>query len=121
MSITWAQVTTAYPGDAALAALAVGTQNDILAQVNDEEIHDATWPSTAKADRARRALAAHLGAMASAQNAGARGPVQSETVGSVSRMYALSVAQGSNPLDSTGYGKEYLRLKRLSFGGPWVP
>jgi hypothetical protein len=121
MAITWAQVTTSFPGDAGLAALAVGTQDDILERVNNEEIHDATWRTAAKADRARRYLAAHLGSIASGVNPGARGAVQSESVGQVSRSFALSVAQGSNPLDSTGYGKEYMRLVRLQFGGPWVP
>lgn len=120
MSITWADVTTLFSGDTALAALPTLTQNSILAQVNDEEVHDSTWRIAARANRARLYLAAHLGSLASGVNSGAKGPVQSESVGSVSRSYALSVAQNSNPLDSTGYGKEYRRLVRLQFGGPWV-
>jgi hypothetical protein len=51
---------------------------------------------------------------------GGSGPVQSESVGQVSRSYAVSMAEGTSNLDSTSYGKEYRRLQRMQFGGPWT-
>lgn len=117
MAITWATVTAIAPE---LATAAADTQASILAYVNDEAIHDATWRDAAKANRARQYLAAHMGTLSRAAT-GARGPVQSETAGPVSRTYAVASAAGSEDLDSTGYGKVYARLTHASFGGPWVP
>lgn len=115
MSIVWADVTAIAPE---LSTVAAAGQTAILGQVNDEEIKDATWPSVAKANRARRYLAAHLATLTLSARGGV-GPIQSESVGNVSRSYAVSVSEGSNNLDGTAYGKEYRRLVRLSFGGPW--
>jgi hypothetical protein len=46
-----------------------------------------------------------------------RGPVQSETVGGVSRTYAAG-NMAMNAYDSTPYGAEYRRLARIVGGGP---
>lgn len=116
MSIVWSDVEAIAPE---LSVSPLATQDAILEQVNDEEIHDDTWRSAARADRARRYLAAHLATIAS-NGRGSVGPIQSESVGSVSRSYAVSMAMGSSNLDSTGYGKEYQRLRRMQFGGPWA-
>ena len=116
MSISWADVTALAPE---LSTVDAGKQTLILDQVNNIEIHDDTWRSAAKANLARRYLAAHLASVTS-NGRGSVGPVQSESVGQVSRSYAISVAQGSSNLDTTSYGKEYRRLVRNQFGGPWV-
>lgn len=117
MAITWANVTAIAPE---LATVAADTQASILAYVNDEAIHDATWRDAARANRARQYLAAHMGTLSRAGN-GAHGPVIGEAAGPVSRQYGVTVAAGSEDFEATGYGKVYRRLVRASFGGPWVP
>lgn len=104
MSISWSNVAAIAPE---LSTVGTDTQNAILAQVNGD-ISDDAWPSDSKADRARAWLAAHLATLVA--RAGSGGAVQSESVGSVSRSYAISVAAGANELGSTSYGIEYERL-----------
>jgi hypothetical protein len=63
-------------------------------------------------------LAAHLATMS--KRAGTGGAVVSESVGSVSRSYA--VAPTTAAMTSTGYGQEFCRLQNLlgAARGPWV-
>jgi hypothetical protein len=65
-------------------------------------------------------LAAHLGTLAKRKGTG--GAVQSESVGQVSRTYAITSAPAKAALLSTVYGQEYERLAQLlnSSRGPWV-
>jgi len=44
--------------------------------------------------------------------AASRGPVTSESVGNVSRSYAVDASSGGTSLASTFYGQQYLELKR---------
>lgn len=51
----------------------------------------------------------------------ARGPVVSESVGSVSRSYAVDAASmSSSSFGSTFYGQQYEALRRGLFRSPWV-
>jgi hypothetical protein len=65
-------------------------------------------------------LAAHLAAMAKRKGTG--GAVQSESVGQVSRTYAVTSVPSRAALSSTVYGQEYERLAQLlnTSRGPWV-
>ncbi len=98
MAITWTNVTAVAPE---LSTVAVATQTAILAQVNSE-LSTAVWGS--KIEIGRAWLAAHLGTIAGIEEGG--GVVQSETVGAVSRTYAV----GSGDYTSTAYGNEFNRL-----------
>lgn len=123
MPITWADVTTAFPADTALAAVPVGTQAAILADVALEVV-ETNWPSVAKANRAAKYLAAHLATLYAATSGGSApaGPITGKTVGQVSVTYAQPGGNfAATVADSTAYGREYRRLQRLSFGGPWLP
>lgn len=59
-------------------------------------------------DQAVAHLAAHM--LTTAQRGGSSGPVTSERVGDLAQSYAVQA--GGTGLDSTAYGKEFLRLKR---------
>lgn len=114
-AITWSDVVAIAPE---LSSVGASTQAAILADVYTEVVVD-NWYSEARANRAAKYLAAHLATLTVGARGGA-GPVQSRSVGQVSESFAVSVAEGSNNLDSTAYGKEYRRLLRLAFGGPHV-
>jgi len=98
MAITWADVEAVAPE---LSAVALATQTAILAQVNSE-LSTSVWGT--KIEIGRAWLAAHLGTLAGIEEGG--GAVQSETVGAVSRTYAVS----SGDYSSTAYGNEFQRL-----------
>lgn len=98
MAITWADVEAVAPE---LATVALATQTAILAQVNSE-LSTSVWGT--KIEIGRAWLAAHLGTLAGIEEGG--GVVQSETVGAVSRTYAVS----SGDYSSTAYGNEFQRL-----------
>ena len=122
MAITWDDEDDLYRVIAIapeLASLDTGTQETILAHVNDEAISDEVWRSAAKADRARQYLAAHMGTLAR-PGRGANGPVVGESAGPVSRQYGVTVAAGTSDFEATSYGKVYRRLVRQQFGGPWT-
>lgn len=89
------------------------------------ECDDEGWASPERASMAARYLGAHFAAKLKASMApGAAtslpaGPVQSVTVGAVSKSYDTSGAsfatwsQAAEELRSTSYGREFLRLVRL--------
>lgn len=92
-------------GATELSTVATATQNAVLTTVGLQVSEDA-WDTLY--DIGCAYLAAHLGSVG--RRRGAAGSVMSESVGSVSRSYANSVAQGSAQLGSTSYGVEYERL-----------
>lgn len=100
MAITWDDVVAIAPE---LSTVSVEMQNALIAYV-EEEISSTTWG--ARAARGKVYLAAHLATMSA--RVGSAGPVTSETVGSVSRSYAVDAS--SAPSGSTSYGAEYERL-----------
>jgi hypothetical protein len=109
--IAWADVTGAFPGDAALAAVSPALQAVILDRVNKEL--SATFfggVDSAKFKLARLAFAAHI-ATASLPGNAAAGPVVSEGIDDLSRAYAVTVS-GSHA--STGYGQTFDSLMRSS-------
>lgn len=94
-----------------LSTSAAATQATVLASV-DAQINATQWGDLA--DFGRLYLAAHLGTVTARGGNGPGGPVASEAVGDLSRSYANFSPMGSDALlDSTPYGKEYRRLRRL--------
>lgn len=109
MAITWADVLAIAPD---LSGVGATTQVAIVTDVNAQVV-EGQFPSVAAADRARKYLAAHLATVSKDGGRGAGGPVQSESMGGVSRSYAVFSPAGADPsLDATAYGKEYRRLLR---------
>lgn len=90
-------------------------------------INRAIWNPN-KADLAVQYLAAHMLALSPySQSTGVGGGgklVQSETVGPLSRTYAVPSTSSANTLDNyflqTAYGQEYLRLRRSVYTVPIV-
>lgn len=76
------------------------------------EINVTFWGSQQMADRVTKYLVAHTLAMAHPELSGP-GPVSSETVGEVSRSYAVGAPREPDTYDMTRYGKEYKRLRRM--------
>jgi hypothetical protein len=116
MAVTWTDVVALAPS---LVDVPVEAQTLILAQVA-RQVGPVKWG--AWVDDGRLYLAAHLGAMyLSADEAGGGGgsvvgPVQSETVGPVSRTFAIlssSAGSSSAAFDATAWGQEYKRLRSL--------
>lgn len=75
------------------------------------ELHASAWG--ALYDRAQALVAAHLVALANPSLAASVGPVASESVGGVSRSYAVT-AVAAGRWGTTRFGLEYLRLMRLT-------
>lgn len=91
-----------------LSTISGGQWTAILAQVTMQM--DATaWGTWL--DKGAVYLAAHLATMT--KRVGTAGAVQSESVGSVSRSYAVSSSVDGAALRSTSYGMEYSRLLNL--------
>ena len=107
MSITWADVEAL---DDSLATTPASTQTLILA-ITSRQIDVDAWGEFA--DDGQLFLAAHLGRLY-ASGAGA-GPIQSETLGPMSRSYA-NLSQTSGELSTTKWGLEYMRLLRIAVG-----
>lgn len=65
-------------------------------------------------------LCAH--ALTLRSDSGATDPVQSETVGGVSRTYLVALAPSFGKLDATTYGEQFQSLSRNNgcIRGPWV-
>lgn len=105
--IAWADVVALAPE---LGTLSVGTQNLIVEEANGEVIAK-NWPNEARAKSAARYLAAHKGTLLKRGGGGA--PLQSVSMGGVSKTYAVSMAADASVLRSTSYGQEYLRLLKL--------
>lgn len=118
-AITWSDV-TAHASD--LSAVAAGAQTDVLAYVNEMVDPAKLGGETSSRYRlARIYLAAHLGTVSLKRGAAAAGPLISETVGEVTRMYGFSAAAAGD-IASTGWGREYLALIRRTAAsrGPLV-
>lgn len=96
-----------------LSTLSVETQNDILADV-DNEVDAAMWNEFA--DKGKKYLAAHLGTLATRGSAAVSGPVTSESIGPMSRSYSTEAASEAGLLSSTRYGVEYVRIRRIAVG-----
>lgn len=78
---------------------------NVFIEIADRSIAENIWSD--HADYGRGYLAAHL--MTISSRGGLAGPVKSEKVGDLSQSFAVSDAATS--LDSSSYGKEYLRLR----------
>jgi hypothetical protein len=97
--ITWTEMIE-MTGATELSSVASATQSAILTQVAFQ-LDEDTWGDLYEAGCAW--LAAHIATVSRRKGTG--GAVQSESVGSVSRTYAVSTASYS-----TSYGAEYERL-----------
>lgn len=113
--IVWDDVEAVAPE---LSAVADATQDAILAAVEELVSDDSVWGS--KLDIGRTYLAAHLATVG--RRRGGAGPLQSETVGPVTRSYAV-VAAATADYGATGYGTIFesilltLPLARLALAG----
>lgn len=110
MAITWADVVIIA---AELSTVATSKQNAILADVS-AQLALSQWGSQARLDIAAKYLAAHL---ASVKGVAPAGPMTSETVGPLTRSFAAPMMTSTNALESTGYGREFLRLRRTLMTG----
>lgn len=104
MSIAWANVVAIAPE---LSTVLPGTQTTLLAIV-DRQIDDDVWLDLA--NDGRTYLAAHLGTLTRGGAAG--GAVIGETLGPMSRQYALPPGI-HGALSTTKYGLFYLHLISL--------
>lgn len=105
--ITWADVTGMFAADAALAALPVAAQDDILAWVNEQlNVTLFGGEDAPKTKLARIHLAAHMATMG--RRGGAAGPVTSSSAGGLSRSF--STPPTGTDYDSTSYGSIYKML-----------
>lgn len=106
--ITWENVLDLAPE---LSSLSKAQQLLVLEEVI-REVKVAKWGDQATALIGGRYLAAHKGTIAK-NRSGGQGTLQSVSIGSVSKTYAQSMAQGVSVLESTTYGKEFVRLRRI--------
>jgi hypothetical protein len=81
-------------------------------------VNASVWGN--KADFAIQYLTGHLLTVANRGGSGAAGPVTSEKVGDLQRSYANNVSAVAHELGSTGYGMEFLRLRRSLYITPRV-
>lgn len=98
-----------------LSGLTDSQWDDVLSDV-DTEVNVEAFGSQAKADRAGKQLAAHLATerYGTSGGGGAAGPLQSVTVGPVSKTFAAPPDRvKQSQFSGTKYGREYLRLVRL--------
>jgi hypothetical protein len=113
--IDWDDVTATAPE---LSTVPVEMQAAVLTAVAELVSDDAVWGS--KLDVGRAYLAAHLATVA--RRRGGAGPLQSETVGPVTRSFAV-VAAATADYGATGYGTIFesilmtLPLARLALAG----
>ena len=111
MSVSWDDVAALSPS---LAAVSAEAQALIIAMV-DRQVGEAQWGDLFPDGQIL--LAAHLGALTLNTAGGssqAVGPVVSQTVGPVSRSFAVLTTSGAaGSFDSTTWGQEYARLRRM--------
>lgn len=107
-TLSWTDVALIAPE---LAAAPSGLQALIVAWVQ-QEFGGSSW-TDAKAKRAATYLAAHL-ATVTISTLGGLPNLQSVSVGPISQTFAGSVAQDASSLLRTGYGAEYVRLRKLN-------
>jgi hypothetical protein len=98
--ITWDAVTAVAPE---LAAVPIGVQTALLSMVgvmlpNPNALGD-------QYDAACTWLAAHLGTISQRKSGNIAGPISSESVGQVSRSYAVPTTESASDLSSTSYGQ----------------
>lgn len=110
--IAWPDVTTAFPNEAALAAVPVPLQAPILERVNKLSANFFGGADSARFKLARLYLAAHM-ALTTVPGNAAAGPVTAEAIDDLSRQYAVMVT-GSH--GATGYGQAFDELLRSSAG-----
>lgn len=109
--MTWAEVTTAFPNDATLAAVDDDEAAIYIGWV-DNEVDDAIIGD--RSDELRILLAAHLAMVAAGGGSGAGGPVASESVDGVSRSYAVPTSTDDADLSATSYGRRARALMMTS-------
>lgn len=109
-ALTWEDVTS-HASD--LSTLDEAAQDDVLAYV-DDAIDPAKFGGEdgPRYKLARIYLAAHLGTVSLKRGTPAGGPLISETVGEITRMYGFSAEAAPDAIASTGWGREYLALIR---------
>lgn len=102
----------------------------IAPELGDDALADAQWlllletaalqvvgfPTERKAQIAGAWLAAHLGTVQKPNSGSGSAPLQSISVGAVSKTFAVSMAMDASSLQSTSYGREYDRLVKM-----WCP
>lgn len=111
-AITWANVIDHAPG---LSTVDTDAQNDILAYVNTAlKVDEFYGEASPMLKLARIYLAAHMGTMIAQAVTGQVGPVQAESVGGVSRAYAVAQFAQTSSLADTTWGRAFLQLVRVS-------
>lgn len=98
--ITWADVTAVAPE---LATVPVGVQTALLAMVG-VMLPNPNALGT-QYDAACTWLAAHLGTISQRKSGNIAGPISSESVGGVSRSYAVPAMDSVSDYSSTSYGQ----------------
>jgi hypothetical protein len=81
-------------------------------------VSERAWST--KYDLGLAYLAAHLLASANRGSAGVSGPVTSEKVGDLQRSYAAASSNIDATYSTTGYGIEFIRLRKTIFTSPIV-
>ena len=89
---------------------------DLIVIEAEKQVKPARWRT--KTDLAVVLLTAHMLKAADPKGTGNSGPVQSSTVGSLSRSYAAG--EQNDRLKSTRYGREFLGLRRQVSPTPFV-
>lgn len=119
-AITWSDVVLLAPE---LSAVASGAQTLILSYVNgllDVTAIDPVGEDGNITKMARIYLAAHC-ATKIGTGAGGAGAVTSESLGGLSRSYAVQASATAEALKTTGYGVQYLgMINRSPVRGPWI-
>lgn len=105
MSVTPADIKELFPEFAATADARI----QLFIDQSTLSVNTAVWGN--KADFAIQYLTAHLLTVVNRGGGGAAGPITSEKVGDLQRSYASGGAV-AHELGSTGYGMEFLRLRR---------
>jgi len=95
--------------------LEVYDEDRLQALLNDAiDMVGPTWISRDRR-KATMLLVAHWAT--SGETEGDPGNIQSESFGPISVSYGSSPSVGSNDFSSTGYGRQYVALRRLNFPG----
>jgi hypothetical protein len=111
-TLTWADVVKIAPD---LSTLSAEQQTAVLADV-DAQLNEAAFSTAARYTLACKYLAAHLGVLVKRGADETPGPLVSESVGTVSRTYAIGEAMSDAALGSTSYGVQYQGVVRQTAG-----
>lgn len=112
LELAWSDVVGIAPE---LSTVDLAVQAAIVADVKLFLVNVAALGGAARATATAKYLAAHL-ASASASGRAGNAPLQSVSIGGVSKSFAMSVAEGVSILETTGYGREYQRRIRSNIG-----